>query len=1754
MESPNLPPTNPSPQQPVSGVSESASVTAPRPPTREQLWTHLEQRLSQIHSETRRNLKGLRDEVLAKATLLRQKKEVWLQYDPDITADAPSSPNAEIDQLVERLIELVELACATRQSRVAELALDVALLLIANGYVDNTLSAPIVDGMKKAFDMYSEDSVRVLIARTLENAVVVPRCSLHGSLLMDSFRTVYNVYLCSSSKPMLDATMESLLRLLRAVCGRLRSPALSDSAAAELASADVQLLFRALCKLASRDFATRLEPIELRSKRLALDLLKDIFDRFSPVLRAQPAALQRMVHRYIFRVFLANAESRDHKLFRTVLQIFLHVLSYFKNMKVGIAAAFRALVLRNLSRDPSTSPDVRRSVLQVLLQIFQHQQMIVDIFANYDCEPDLVNVIEDAVVGLGSVMRAFAPLRSAALACMETLLRSIAERVDNAAGGAEVVDGEMDIAERRKMRKRTIVAGIELFNKEGGKKAIPFLVENGVLMHSPASAALFLREHAGELDESKVGEYLDPKKGEFNSELLTAYLRTFSFRGVPIDIAMRQFMFGFRPAGEAQILDRLLERFSQVYIEENPGSDFVKTDSAFWFSFSIMQLATTQHNPMAVQFRFTLESWKANNHHVCEQFGEPDFRDELQAAVFERVNAHPLRTMAQSRAVPDSLNAWQDSLIGPTVAIAEAESRQLQQGDDANSVTQYRRCTSPTIARLLFQTVWSPLLSAVSDALNAERDPVVIGHCLSSYRHAIHISCAFHLAAERSAFVASLSSVAQVPVLLDMRLRNVETIRTLIGIACRESANLETSWKDVFSTLSVLDRIGAIELAHHAEDAQADPSSSLPASGAAAPSTLLSASSSTLGSAAAAQVSPNVGSLAASSSYGAPAVSRPAASTPALAQSGANPATLPASISSGALVGAQHSSGDAALEEEAQLLNRLGRELREINLECVFPLSRTLDDVVLVEYVDALSRTACDEVSAATGNDRDQLRFYSLHHLIEVVSRENAFRLERVWESVWEHLSVVFDAVGESVHEAVVKFGLSKLLHLSVKMLDAELPASFLFQSDLLSSFYSILAGHSLAMVPPSETVVYKKNVDVREMVVECVKNLILSRGARLLSGWKYVFKIVQSTARDPVEKLIKLSYESMVPVYTDRALFTAVVAAGCFVLCIETTVSLARCRPTVRDVNVPSIEFIGQGAAALDADILHRQQYVGDNYAHITPWITILGGLAEVAGHSHIDVRTAALHKLFVLLDRYGEQFTASFWKKIFDAVLFPLFFVVNACKKMECVNDEEWVITTCLNAVQSLVSMYSKFFAVAGFLLPDLFDLFGRFILSQNMTLAEIGCTSLLGLLTVSGSRLSTEQWLLTAQLFRALMMRMLPLEVFFVALQPPAGIDTATPPRSAAQIARAPSRASSGALRQSGEGSGRRPGRRPVADGATPPRVAERPKQEPLQKRANPLPAGEDSNADLLAEPDSSAAADTSTSVVAETDQSAATEASDADAAIAGIAEPEGAVTAAGLMGPQTSKCAVVLARYVESIELAEEEARVRDDVVFRLLQFSARKPVYSVTQRPAPHTWMSAYAVKQTPAYVLDHVKNRSLVFLHLMNALSTVLIQHVSMLAPDTIEMMLDAIAAGTSFAYIANNDAVVRRAVGKTGLMRSLINVEITCTTVDLQNLFALLNDDATERVDLARPRLIESLGLVLHDHVANLLHSRTQYADMKVPLLEKALVSLAAVQDYDRFEAVRRPYYDLLVDLVASNREAVRRALIPVLKRRGPE
>jgi brefeldin A-inhibited guanine nucleotide-exchange protein len=56
----------------------------------------------------------------------------------------------------------------------------------------------------------------------------------------------------------------------------------------------------------------------------------------------------------------------------------------------------------------------------------------------------------------------------------------------------------------------------------------------------------------------------------FNKEVMYAYVDYFDFNGMDFVPALRQFLDGFRLPGEAQKIDRLMEKFASRYCECNP--------------------------------------------------------------------------------------------------------------------------------------------------------------------------------------------------------------------------------------------------------------------------------------------------------------------------------------------------------------------------------------------------------------------------------------------------------------------------------------------------------------------------------------------------------------------------------------------------------------------------------------------------------------------------------------------------------------------------------------------------------------------------------------------------------------------------------------------------------------------------------------------------------------------------------------------------------------------------------------------------------------------------------------------------------------------------------------------------------------------------------------------------------------------------------------------------------------------------------
>lgn len=61
-----------------------------------------------------------------------------------------------------------------------------------------------------------------------------------------------------------------------------------------------------------------------------------------------------------------------------------------------------------------------------------------------------------------------------------------------------------------------------------------------------------------------IGDYLGQHE-EFPLAVMHAYVDSMNFSGMKFDTAIREFLRGFRLPGEAQKIDRLMEKFAERY-------------------------------------------------------------------------------------------------------------------------------------------------------------------------------------------------------------------------------------------------------------------------------------------------------------------------------------------------------------------------------------------------------------------------------------------------------------------------------------------------------------------------------------------------------------------------------------------------------------------------------------------------------------------------------------------------------------------------------------------------------------------------------------------------------------------------------------------------------------------------------------------------------------------------------------------------------------------------------------------------------------------------------------------------------------------------------------------------------------------------------------------------------------------------------------------------------------------------------------
>ncbi|KAI8971778.1 hypothetical protein BDF20DRAFT_948087 [Mycotypha africana] len=861
--------------------------------------------------------------------------------------------------------------------------------------------------------------------------------------------------------------------------------------------------------------------------------------------------------------------------------------------------------------------------------------------------------------------------------------------------------------ENLKHRKQLLQEGVRQFNFKP-KKGIAFLANNNFInLEDPNNVAHFLLHTEG-LNKKVLGEYLGEGDQE-NITIMHAFVDEMDFTNMEFIDALRFFLQSFRLPGEAQKIDRFMLKFAERYVHGNPNV-FANAETAYVLSYSTIMLNTDQYSPN-VRKRMTLDEFISNNRGIDDgadiprellegifneiQNKEIKMNEEVEAAQEAALIASPsatgvlgisglqnaLASAGLTRdARRDAYQAATEEMGSKTEAMIRNMLASRRRAGESDTITFYIASHVEHV-RPMFEVAWMAFLAGISGPLQESDDPTTVNLCLEGFKNAIRIICLFHTVQsedvdlQRDAFVTTLTKFTFLSNLNEMKSKNVEAIKTLLEVASVDGNYLKGSWKEILSTVSQLERFQLITSGLEPGMTIADVNNKKGANASVKMSMDINRRTS------------NIGNRGRNSN-------------------------------------STRSNTHLSLTEE--VTSASSSQSLVIAVDRLFTSTVNLNGEAIVDFVRALCETSWEEIVSSAHMEHP--RMYSLQKLVEI-SYYNMNRIRMEWSNIWAILGDYYNKVGCQANFNVSFFALDSLRQLAMKFLEKEELPHFKFQKDFLMPFREVLANNS--------------DVAIKDMVLRCLTQMIQARSHHLKSGWKTMLSVFATGACESSESIVNMTFDIVRGVTKER--FGDIVSNGTFPDYISCLVELSK-NQKFQKVSLPALDMIRSTIPRmLEISSKMTSFEINDIHAAIgtpsqTPnddflvkfWFAVLYGLKEVVMQSDdIEVRKRALVYLFDTLKEYGATYTPEFWTTVSGQIVFPLFDdLKTGCvgRKMSAEDLSVWLSTTMIEALRSVVDLYTFYFEKMRGMMSQLLQLFSICITQvDNDTLAHIGCECL-------------------------------------------------------------------------------------------------------------------------------------------------------------------------------------------------------------------------------------------------------------------------------------------------------------------------------------------------------------------------------------------------------------------------------------------
>ena len=1116
-----------------------------------------------------------------------------------------------------------------------ELALETTTSITSNRYLEGTANGNneaqqqqqeilplLLDSVSKCSDLNVE-TVQVALIRTLRTLMTSPKIELHDQRLVVAFKTTFHVYLVTKSQSCKDVSRAALLDMLRAIFSRMeayeaveRSKAMkpkeepmSDPVLPDYLSQyhnDAYALFRALCKLSAKDlpadnvdeadrariiFNTNIptDPMVLNSKILALELIFAAMDFCGDAI-CNDERFIALVKQHLCVSLLKNCMSSHTQIAYSSQKIFLVLVYKFKGHLRDEIEVFLSNIFIRVLDSPNSSFKQKAVVLESLRSLCSDPVLLTQIFLNYDCDFDAMDLYKEIVhilTKLGGRASVSQPatatkkeieqeyeLSLAGIEVLVTILKAFLKALGLPGGGEDddeerdesngsrirgmlqldvglaakpvppkssavsatssIVSDDVDsggILKEGETEKEGIDAAGKIVNAfqqkrnaqqsfEIGavkftlslKSGLNYFIENDFIERDARSVAQFFLTNKDRLDKTQMGEALgretdaalvkeeglDAENGGagFWVRILHHYVDLLDFTGLMFDEAIRLFLSGFRLPGEAQKIDRIMEKFAEKFTSQNPDI-FPSADTAFILAFSVIMLNTDLHNPsIKPERRMTIDSFIRNNRGIGDNGA--DLPNEFLEGIFNRIKERPFSLKEDDAAREKASNQSQifdtsvffegPSLFGPSSADEKRRERFKQEREEILAATEQLIRRKPDkesktsggndslaasippseVVRPMFDVTWGAILGTLSQVLECVNDDRSVAVCLNGFMYAVRIASHSRMSLARDTFVSSLAKFTYLGSIKEMKSKNVESIRTLLSIAVIDGEHLGESWSPVLKCISQV-----VKLRLSASGLDSDENFLID------------------------RDSPRERQTQRKDLFRS---SRPEASN------------------------TEESNGRVVLEA-----------VQEVLIDKVFSSSRFLSAQSLAYFIEQMidvasseisgkstggitgvqSREALDSSERSSGSSRHNPSkhggggpsIFFLQRLVEVADYNMDIRPRLVWAQVWDTMADFFAEVACHKNGMVSAFAIDALRQLSFKFLEKPELSEFNFQRVFLRPFL-------LVMENPNS------REDTRELVLQCIDNMVRTKSANLKSGWKVIFSILKRSSNDPSEKV----------------------------------------------------------------------------------------------------------------------------------------------------------------------------------------------------------------------------------------------------------------------------------------------------------------------------------------------------------------------------------------------------------------------------------------------------------------------------------------------------------------------------------------------------------------------------------------------------------------------------------------------------------